>query len=679
MKTKATGKQIAADKNRRLCEAVRADDLKGAAAALADGANINARVLFKELQSKRFPLASTAQAALAWAYTVPMAELLLDAGANIDGTDEQGYTALRRAVLNSRSFRGPLIELFLRRGANPSVLEDVGGGGLELAQMLLDAGAKVTPLALSRARHQPDMIAMLEEWPIRSSVASVETKELMLAARAGSLETVTALLAKGASAITRDAYGATAIDHAWRAGHLDLAVVLERAAVSSHAQAELFLAVLDDHGVRVSNAAARGSLEARTESGLTTLMLAAKYRRHTAVRELVALGAKLDPEALVLAVASGDLDGLQLLFELGVPLATEQATLVRVACLQPDSDLLKHLLLRGLDISPYPDLRTASTESDRLLRNARAGLLPPESPTAASSKECVLCRDLRDVEGWHCRTHESMGELPKVTERFETFGFERDGLWKCPHCTTYYAYERDHDNGMTDGYDCEWLRRISPAKALEEFRAIPAKRPQIAREIAALTVRVTFDEAVAVTVGKVQVPDEEGRNGRRTLLIYSLSSEGAKRLAYRYLSEAEQDALVADLKSRGLAVAESDSSCDFVWVRNGNGIEVYDSKCKVLEAVGDRAMLADRRVVERADVARVIAFAGDDMVHRGVKATLRSGKEVDLVTDISMAAHANAEGWPTYSRNELICETGWCSTIGAAVAAWAGTGFENLI
>ena len=50
-----------------------------------------------------------------------------------------------------------------------------------------------------------------------------------------------------------------------------------------------------------------------------------------------------------------------------------------------------------------------------------------------------------------------------------------------------------------------------------------------------------------------------------------------------------------------------------------------------------------------------------------------------LVTDVSMAAQANAEGWPTYSRNELLCETGWCSTLGRAIATWAGTGFENRI
>ncbi|MFN0253271.1 MAG: ankyrin repeat domain-containing protein, partial [Kofleriaceae bacterium] len=71
-------------------------------------------------------------------------------------------------------------------------------------------------------------------------------KRLVLAARAGVLETVTALLGEGASAITRDADGATAIDHALRTGHTKIAFVLEHSAASRHEQAELFVATLED-------------------------------------------------------------------------------------------------------------------------------------------------------------------------------------------------------------------------------------------------------------------------------------------------------------------------------------------------------------------------------------------------------------------------------------------------
>ncbi len=145
-------------------------------------------------------------------------------------------------------------------------------------------------------------------------------------------------------------------------------------------------------------------------------------------------------------------------------------------------------------------------------------------------------------------------------------------------------------------------------------------------------------------------------------MIYRLGSGGAQQLAYRRVSEAEHDALVADLRARGLPVAETDFPCDFVWAAKADGVEVYDRKGKVFDAAGDRATLENGTVVARADVARVIAFAEADYIYRGVKATLRSGKEVSLVTEAS----GSAMGDPVYTRNELLFETGWCSSLGVA-------------
>ncbi|CAN5269287.1 hypothetical protein BH09MYX1_BH09MYX1_58150 [soil metagenome] len=132
---------------------------------------------------------------------------------------------------------------------------------------------------------------------------------------------------------------------------------------------------------------------------------------------------------------------------------------------------------------------------------------------------------------------------------------------------------------------------------------------------------------------------------------------------------------MADLRARGLAVGETDSSCDFVWATTADGIDVYDSKRKVFEAAGDRALLVDGSVVARADFARVMTYVSTDYIHRGVKAALRSGKEVELVPEISLSAM----GDPAYTRNELLWETGWTSTIGIAIATWAGTEFADGI
>lgn len=186
---------------------------------------------------------------------------------------------------------------------------------------------------------------------------------------------------------------------------------------------------------------------------------------------------------------------------------------------------------------------------------------------------------------------------------------------------------------------------------------------------------MTFEESIAAPGRKFQVSGTQVKDGKRALMIFSLASDGAKQLAARQVPEGEHDAVVTDLKARGLAVAETDFHCDFVWARNPDGIEVYDSKRKVLDAVGDCATLVDGSVVARTDIARVIAFASDDYIHRGIKAALRSGKEVELVTEVSLSA----TGDPTYSRNELLFETGWCSTLGTSIATWAGTAFEDRI
>jgi hypothetical protein len=186
---------------------------------------------------------------------------------------------------------------------------------------------------------------------------------------------------------------------------------------------------------------------------------------------------------------------------------------------------------------------------------------------------------------------------------------------------------------------------------------------------------MTFEEALAAPGRKVQVSGTQVKDGKRVMMIYSLGSDGARQLAYRWVAEGEHDAQVEDLKARGFPVAEFDFHCDFVWIRKTDGVEVYDSKRKVFDAAGDRATLVDGGAVARADIARVIAFAEDDYVHRGVKATLRSGDEVDLVTELSMSA----AGDPVYTRNELLLETGWCSRLGVEIATWAGTGFEDRI
>lgn len=187
---------------------------------------------------------------------------------------------------------------------------------------------------------------------------------------------------------------------------------------------------------------------------------------------------------------------------------------------------------------------------------------------------------------------------------------------------------------------------------------------------------MTFEEALAVPGRKVQVSGTEVKNGTRALLIFSVGTDGAQQLARIRLPEQEHDATVADLKARGLDVAETDFQSDatFVWIRNGDGIEIYDEDRKVFEAAGDRATFLGGSSIGRSDLVRVIAYA-DGYVHRGIKAALKSGDEVKLLTDVSLSATDD----PTYTRNQLLFETEWCATVGIAIAKWAGVPFENNI
>jgi hypothetical protein len=186
---------------------------------------------------------------------------------------------------------------------------------------------------------------------------------------------------------------------------------------------------------------------------------------------------------------------------------------------------------------------------------------------------------------------------------------------------------------------------------------------------------MTFDDAIAAPGRKLQLWPDEVKDGQRIVMIYSVGEKGANRLAWRRLPEGERGAVAADLSSRGIEPAEYDFHATFVWITTGDGIEVYDKRTKVFETMGDSATLEDGRVIARTDIARVFAFANEDYVFRGVKATLRSGQEVPLVTEAS----TGAIGDPTYSRNELLMETGWATTIGTVIATWAGTTFEDLI
>jgi hypothetical protein len=197
----------------------------------------------------------------------------------------------------------------------------------------------------------------------------------------------------------------------------------------------------------------------------------------------------------------------------------------------------------------------------------------------------------------------------------------------------------------------------------------------------AVSSSLTLEEAVAGAPGrKVVVTGEEVRDGKRVVMIDRVGRDGYEQLAWAWVAVDEIDGLVATwTAAHGVEVALTEEYCQLIWVVSADGVEVFDGKHEVLEAVGERAVLADGKTIARADIAGVFAWSTDDYIYRAVKATLRSGGEVALVDEASSGAMAGAEGWPVYSRNEYLVETVWCVTLGRAIAAWAGVELENRL
>jgi hypothetical protein len=92
---------------------------------------------------------------------------------------------------------------------------------------------------------------------------------------------------------------------------------------------------------------------------------------------------------------------------------------------------------------------------------------------------------------------------------------------------------------------------------------------------------VTFEEAIAAPGQKVQVTGSRVKDGKRTVMIYALDENGSKQRGFTHVPVEEHAALVADLSKRGLAIAETDWYCDFIWVVTPESVTVYNSTQRV--------------------------------------------------------------------------------------------------
>ena len=275
--------------------------------------------------------------------SVENVRLLLEAGADLKATNEDGQTALMKAVrLDHRyapSQRLPIIELLLSKGADINQKDNAGqspllfsvdqymseSGGFishpEVVKLLLDRGADVHAvnkrgdnalmITTNAWRSSLEIVKLLVEKGINlNSQNEKGTTALMIAVERGKSDVVSLLLDRGVDLKLKDKDGMTALDVAVNNGRLDTAKLLfakgalsttdykseEDLAKASINYALLRAASSSDLNEIKERVAAGADLNARNRRGSTALMLAieSSYGRNDAAKFLIEQGSDVN-------------------------------------------------------------------------------------------------------------------------------------------------------------------------------------------------------------------------------------------------------------------------------------------------------------------------------------------------------------------------------------------------
>lgn len=153
------------------------------------------------------------------AQRLPMIELLLQKGANINDRDKNGFTPLLHSVVQFMSEAGGVIshpevvKLLLDRGADVHTKNNDGNTAL-----LLTAGVWHGPIEIPRL--------LLEKGVDLNGQNMKGVSALMIAAQKGKLDVVQLLIERGANLNLKDAEDSTAMDYAVSEGQSDVAKLL---------------------------------------------------------------------------------------------------------------------------------------------------------------------------------------------------------------------------------------------------------------------------------------------------------------------------------------------------------------------------------------------------------------------------------------------------------------------
>ena len=234
---------------------------------------------------------------------VPMIELLLNKGADINAKDKRGRTPLLHSVVQYMSEAGGIIahpevvKLLLEHGADINASDGQGDNALIKTVGVWQGSIEIVQLLLSKG--------------INVNVQNKKgTTALMIAAEKGKQDLVELLLAKGADVNLHDVAGAAALDYAISNGQTEMAKALFSKSGGSKSkyksESEMLAAVTNFALLRAANRANMDEVKAQLNSGAdvnfrnpqgeTALMLAIEfsYGRNEVPSLLIEKGADLN-------------------------------------------------------------------------------------------------------------------------------------------------------------------------------------------------------------------------------------------------------------------------------------------------------------------------------------------------------------------------------------------------
>ena len=304
--------------DQRLFEAARDGNLSAISQLINQGANVNAKISYSEVfdtWSRRFydytPLSVAAEKGRLEAIL-----LLLKRGADIEGTDGQGNTAL---VVAAGAGQLESVKLLLKKGAkidNPgrfnttALLEAADEGKTEMVRLLLEKGADIEfqgsprgyrPLhAAASEGHLATIDLLLQKGAKRDVENRAGESAIMVAAESGKIEALQLLKEKGADPTARGRNGVTALILASAAGRADVVRLLLQLGASANdtldnGKTALISAADGGHTEAARALIEHGAqIETPTRDGSAPLLWAAYLVRAGVVQLLLEKGANVD-------------------------------------------------------------------------------------------------------------------------------------------------------------------------------------------------------------------------------------------------------------------------------------------------------------------------------------------------------------------------------------------------